>query len=333
MIRVLDSDISTLLLLILSYRKKCYSINLDKRIEGEARIMEKEDIRIKRGYLNNDYEIYHLKDKRNQEFEFHYHDFNKIVVFLSGKVTYHIEGKAYKLKPWDILLISSSEIHRPAIDPEETYERIILWVNSSFLNKHKVEDNDLQDCFKLDSQKRVNLIRLNPKQLGLIKQLLLQLEAERHSREFGSRVLGNALFIQLMVHLNRLYNCSENESPAEDIEYDESIGTVIEHINKNLNGDLSVDSLASLIFMSRYHLMHKFKSQTGYTLHNYILQKRLIWANNLIKSGMQITDACLECGFGDYSNFARAYKKAFGMSPREYCKIAEQDRPIHLLNE
>lgn len=70
----------------------------------------------KSGYLNNDFQLFHLKDKKNQEFEFHYHDFNKIIIFLSGKVTYLIEGKAYNLKPWDILLVNNHDVHKPIID-------------------------------------------------------------------------------------------------------------------------------------------------------------------------------------------------------------------------
>jgi AraC-like DNA-binding protein len=75
--------------------------------------------------------------------------------------------------------------------------------------------------------------------------------------------------------------------------------------------------------MSKYHLMHKFKSQTGYTIHSYILQKRLMMANTLIKSGRSITEACTECGFGDYSSFVRAFKKMYGQSPKKHHKTAE----------
>ena len=83
----------------------------------------------KHGYLNTNFKLFHLKDKKAQNFEFHYHDFNKIIIFISGKVTYHIEGKSYELKPWDILLINNHDIHKPVIDPSEAYERIIIWVN------------------------------------------------------------------------------------------------------------------------------------------------------------------------------------------------------------
>lgn len=70
----------------------------------------------KTGYLKEDFRLFHINDRTDREFEWHYHDFHKIIVFVSGKVTYHIEGKAYHLKPQDILLVSQGAIHKPEID-------------------------------------------------------------------------------------------------------------------------------------------------------------------------------------------------------------------------
>ena len=67
--------------------------------------------KVKRGYLNEDFHFFNLKDQKRNEFEFHYHDFNKIIIFISGEVTYIIEGKSYKLKPWDILLVGKNDLH------------------------------------------------------------------------------------------------------------------------------------------------------------------------------------------------------------------------------
>lgn len=53
----------------------------------------------KTGYLKEDFRLFHINDQTKKDFSYHYHDFHKIIVFISGKVTYHIEGKAYHLKP------------------------------------------------------------------------------------------------------------------------------------------------------------------------------------------------------------------------------------------
>ena len=64
--------------------------------------------------------------------------------------------------------------------------------------------------------------------------------------------------------------------------------------------------------------MHRFKEVTGYTLHQYISQKRLVWAGELIRSGMPVMKAAEQAGFSEYSTFLRAFRGTFHMSPREF---------------
>lgn len=278
----------------------------------------------KRGYLNKDFELFHLKDQKNMAFEFHYHDFNKVIIFIAGNVTYLVEGKAYKLKPWDILLVGSNEIHKPLIDPSGIYERIVIWVNTSFILRHNNPGCNLLTCFNLAAEQRQSLIRLEPKELIHFRSVLFQLEEACSTNAFGGQVLSNALFIQLVVYLNRSYLGLQSVSLQEDVEYDEQISAVISYINDNLTDNLSVEKLASLFFLSKYYLMHRFKAQTGFTLYNYILQKRLIMANTLLKKGEPATEVCARCGFGDYSSFVRSFKKMFGLAPSKHLKMLQQ---------
>ncbi len=280
----------------------------------------------KRGYLHKDFALFHIKDRKQIEFDFHYHDFNKIIIFLSGKVVYHIEGKAYTLKPWDILLVNHHEIHKPMIDTSEEYERVAIWINWDFVNKHNGADANLLHCFQKAASQKFNLLRLSPEGVSTIRQILFSLEEACKDQEFGSQVLQNSLFLQLLVLLNRAFLGIETPGLHQDIECDAAIEDILEYINGNLGEELSVDQLASLFYTSKYYLMRKFKKQTGYTLHNYIQQKRLIAANGLIKEGKPLSFVCAECGFGDYSNFVRAFKKMFGLSPKQHYKLLVQQQ-------
>ena len=79
---------------------------------------------------------------------------------------------------------------------------------------------------------------------------------------------------------------------------------------------LSIDELAGRFYISKYHMMRRFKEETGYTIHNYVVTKRLMLARDRISAGVPVGEACYACGFRDYSAFARAYKKLFSVSPR-----------------
>jgi AraC-like DNA-binding protein/mannose-6-phosphate isomerase-like protein (cupin superfamily) len=272
----------------------------------------------KSGYLNRDFQLFHLKDKKNQDFEFHYHEFNKIIIFLSGKVTYLIEGKAYYLKPWDILLVNNHDVHKPIIDSSETYERIIIWVDSNFIDAHNYENCNLSTCFKLANEKSFNLIRLDSKFQENIKLIINSLQASLNSNEFGSKLLSNSLFVQLLVYLNRLHLGNMYLSEEASLKYDKQIEKILKYINNNLSTNLSIEFLSQKFFISKYYLMHKFKKETGYTLHNYVMQKRLLMAKDLITNGEQIAKASLQCGFNDYSSFLRSFKTMFHKSPSDF---------------
>lgn len=280
--------------------------------------MHKKDSGNKSGYLNNDFQLFHLKDKKSQEFEFHYHDFNKIIIFLSGKVTYLIEGKAYYLKPWDILLVNNHDVHKPIIDFSEPYERIIIWANSDFIENHNYENCDLSTCFKLANEKSFNLIRLKTEFQNNIKFIIESLEASINSNDFGSMLLNNSLFIQLIIYLNRVHLGNIYINDEDALKYDKQIEKILKYINSNLCRNLSAEFLSQKFYISKYYLMHKFKKETGYTLHNYIMQKRLLIAKDLIISGEQITKTYIQCGFNDYSCFLRSFKNMFNKSPRDF---------------
>lgn len=276
------------------------------------------NIAVKRGYLNEDFRLFHIKDKKSMEFQYHSHDFHKIVIFISGNVTYHIEEKAYNLQPGDILLVGNTEIHKPKIDPDKVYERFVLWIYPDFLEKNNTEDTNLFQCFQKAKENQQHLIRLDSTNAESVRRLLDRIEKAASLCEYGKDVLTKALFLQLMVIVNRLYN--KTGSDLEINCYNETISKIINFINNNIQHELSIDSIASAFYMNRYALMHKFKQETGSTIYDYIIKKRLAMAKILIRKGIPISQIYQECGFNDYSSFERAFKKNIGISPREYNK-------------
>jgi len=299
----------------------CIFYSRGKKLSGGVILDGHELSEQKRGYLKGDFALFHLKDMKDMQFEYHYHDFNKIIIFISGSVTYLIEGKAYRLRPWDVLFVSSSEVHKPVIDPTSYYERVVIWVNPGFLQKHSYE-TDLNTCFCLARERKNNLLRPDPDSANEIMRLVHSLEEACKSSGFGSTILRNSVFIQLLVVLTRKLMGIGTVGFISDIIADESVQRILDYINSNITGDLSVEELASRFFLSKYHLMRKFKKYTGYSVHSYVLQKRLLRADTLIRQGVPATQACEQSGFNDYSNFLRAYKRMFGESPKKRAAAA-----------
>ena len=265
----------------------------------------------KTGYLNEQFRIFHIKDQTSKEFTYHYHDFHKVVIFISGKAAYHIEGKAYQLKPWDILLVNRHAIHRPEIDHSVPYERFILWIQND------IPWQELLKCFQKANDRSYNLVRLNSALQEKMKDILFELENSAKSDEYGREILTQSLFLQFMVYLNRIFLEKQYIFDKKSYTFDSQIANILQYINHNLKEDLSVEALSAKYYVSKYHLMRKFKEETGYTLHNYIVSKRLLMARSLIDQGMPVIKAAQESGFAEYSTFSRAYRKQFKTTPSE----------------
>lgn len=267
----------------------------------------------KRGYLKEPFRLFTLKDTEGGEIPFHYHEFHKLILFRSGSLTYRVEGRGYEMKPEDVLLIPAHAIHQPVIGPEAPYARSILWIQPQALEEH-----GLSACFDRCREQNAYLLGRDRYDRAGLKSLLRELEESLNSDAFGSDVLAYALFQTLMVQVNRWLLPLTPSRRESAVRSDPKIDEILEYINQNLTGELGVDALAARFYLSRSWLMHRFKAITGCPIHQYVLQKRLILAAQLLREGESVGEAARRSGFADYSTFLRAFRKTYGVSPRDF---------------
>jgi AraC-like DNA-binding protein len=72
-------------------------------------------------------------------------------------------------------------------------------------------------------------------------------------------------------------------------------------------------------------MMRQFRRETGFTVHAYLQQRRLLHARDLMEKGMRATEACYRSGFRSYSSFTRAYGSFFGTTPTGRAGAGEQE--------
>ena len=145
----------------------------------------------RRGYLDEEFRLFHLRDQLQLQLDYHYHTFHKIVIPLSGQVTYLVEGNTYYLKPWDILLVAGGEIHRPVVDLSEPYERFVIWLRPELDGPGLPP---LLDCFDTARSQSLRLIRPAAGERPRYMALLRELEDAQKDRAFGLEVLARAAF-------------------------------------------------------------------------------------------------------------------------------------------
>lgn len=271
----------------------------------------------KRGYLNENYRLFHSTDRRDMDFETHSHDFHKIVLCLTGRVTYIVEGVTCFLRPWDLLIIPQHQIHRSIMHSTETYERMVLWIKDEYIAHF--QQQALKEVFAWPDGHSYGLFRPDASGCKVLKDRLSAVEKNWHASFDGHELMAETYLLQFLLELGQLLK-NGSSVPESSIRTDPQMQQVLSYINGHLSENLSIDTLAGAFFLSPSRLMHRFKEHAGCTVHQYVLQKRLTQAASLIELGQSVTHAAQQAGFSDYSAFLRAFRRQYGCLPSEIRK-------------
>lgn len=269
---------------------------------------------------HEDFELQYKRDTYLQDVELHHHDFHELYFLISGDVTYTIESRQYHVLPGDLLLISPQELHQICIRPEmSAYERYVLWVDPQLLSRVSTPLSNLSENLAPRSTKHENLLRLKPEDRSRVQKLFEQLWQEYENESYGSDLLRQSLLIQLLVTINRL--AADPSGHLEGMTHSsKAVSEVVDYVNLHYNEPLSLDMLADLVYVSKYHLSHEFNRQVGTSVYRYIQKKRLLIARQLLAQGKRPNDVYSSCGFTDYAGFYRAFRAEYSVTPREYAQ-------------
>ena len=266
----------------------------------------------KRGYLLENFRLFHLRSESGEKVDFHYHEFCKLLFLVSGQGSYFVDGKRYLLSAGDLVLIGSRSVHKPELAEGSTYERIIIYISPDYLQQMSTQDCDLLSLF---SGSHGHVLRLKEQRRKAVFSLVSKLERDLSQEAFGRTILSQADLLHLLVELGRSMEDSATNLPRPSVPENRRVVEIMEYLDRNLAEEIDMDALAERFFISKYYMMRLFQRETGTTIYGYLTQKRLLKARELISGGMRAMESCYACGFHSYSSFTRAYGKYFGTTP------------------
>ena len=151
---------------------------------------------------------------------------------------------------------------------------------------------------------------------NIIAALCAALRAQVEEGSIYAQAMGNALAVHLLI------NYSTHTKPTEIATGKLSprkLKLVVKFVDENLDKDLNLTTLSSLVKLSQYHFSRAFKQSTGLSPHQYIIQKRIERAKYLLKqSTITINEVSIDCGFANPSHFAKHFRKHIGISPKQF---------------
>ena len=177
--------------------------------------------------------------------------------------------------------------------------------------QHKLEK-------EYDEDDIVNLIGTHdPELTGLVRyaqeRLFEEDEPSDTLLDSWSMVLADAVIRRASVHTEWRARTSQGKIAQSRIH------RVIDYIDSNLDGDLSLSAMSKEAALSSYHFCRSFKASVGCSPHSFVMQRRIDRAKQLLAHNrLTLAQIAYACGFSSQSHMTTKFKKHVGVTPGQY---------------
>lgn len=230
----------------------------------------------------------------------HIHNHCEMLLFISGKAEYNIDGQIFRPEPYDLLFVPAATYHYLIPTATEPYENYVIGLDPALVEKAHYD--------RLFLPPRMLHIRQDPELMGFFARL--DRYHSRYRQEDFVRC-ARALIRELVVWCS--YRAEELAvNPGGAVSHAEAIAR---YITEHLEEPLDADRIARHFMLSKSYVQNLFSRDMHIGLKQYIMQKKIYAAHGALAAGESPNRVCERYGFGDYSSFYRLYKKTFAASP------------------
>ena len=255
--------------------------------------------------------------------KFHMHPHYEFYLFLTGNVQIVIEDEFFYARPMDLFIFPPGTLHRAnVLDPRKPYERAYFYVTRQALYNFSNERVHLLDILEEAMHRKDYCYHIGEETGNLIVRLVDAFVREESQEDPLSQELQRLRMNVLTANVCRIVQARDPVSAQPH----ERISEVIRYINNHITEPMSLDDLSAQFFISKYTLLHEFKSYANISVYQYILSKRVLYAQLLMQRGISPGPASKQSGFNDYAGFYRAFKNLNHVTPQAYF---EQFHPVH----
>jgi len=246
-----------------------------------------------------------------------FHNNCEIGFFVSGNISTVVENNVYFLQSGNILTIAPNEMHMGKILKDGKFEYFQFDIPNE-LGNFLGEENVLLNCFLKRKIGEKNLINPSSAITEIIYEKLYKIKELILSETIDKKMLCFSYFIQIMSLVNEAFNNPAYISLNEIKKAPEILEKLVTIINSDYKTLYSVNDITVKANISKSYLTKLFKKYIGFTPYQFLLSKKISSAKLLLRNGANVTEACYQSGFNDYSYFISIFKQTEGLTPLKY---------------
>lgn len=260
-------------------------------------------------------ELLYFTDITFGNFLLHTHNYLELILILDGDVEMLIGDKRYHVSKGSLISIPPGSAHHTIIPPDTTrYERMVLHIFQEYLDSLSSWCHLAPDRFHFLKQPR--LLEYEPENFWMFRTLFERAYSVISQDTQYQQIVIPCLVIEFFMEMElRLHRQAAPPIPATN----NLVTAVVDYIDEHFSEPgLTLEDIRRPVFVSQGYLSRIFKSYTGTSIYSYLTSKRLIYAKELLSSGSTVLDACINCGFSNYTCFLKAFKKSYGITPAAF---------------
>ena len=249
-------------------------------------------------------------------YETHDHSAVEILLTLEGMVTYTIEDKIYQVRKGEILIVPPDTLHSLTMG-EGSSRYLFLFESDAIMTMRDIKSMAMyfHKPFHLRDGSDAHV---------RIRELLLRAREAYEKRELMWNTMCYSCILRVYATLGQRYLSGIKPRTGDNMRNMDSevINAVMTYINNHYREELSLEDVAKFAGFSRYYFSRSFKRKTGYSFKDYLCQKRLQVAMDLlIRTNRSMRDVAIESGFGSVATFNRVFREKKGCTPTQYRAI------------
>jgi AraC-like DNA-binding protein len=255
-------------------------------------------------------------------FPIHWHGEMEIIYAKAGNCFYIVNSKKLLIEKGDILVIPPSILHSLYQNEDNTFLGDTYVFNLNVINNNIDICNN--KCFKPLLNNECDpyfLIRVDHPAYFKCRTIFKEInKLNMEKNEFYEMKIKSYLLDLFYIFFSKKI-ITPSSKPIED-RATKKIKEVLKFIEDNHQNELSLELISNTFDISLYHLSHMFKTTTGMSCIEYLIDYRLLVAANALRqNNLPILNIALDVGFNNISYFNRAFKKKFNVTPTKYRKL------------